>query len=87
MLPLEPDPRSYLPKRIRRCPQCGDSDRVQVIIYGLPAFPPSPEEEHRVTFAGCMWPDYEKTPKWFCPTCGVSYTGRGEIVEEPDEVW
>jgi hypothetical protein len=55
----------------------------------MPAFPPTPEEEDRVLFAGCVMPFYEdpeqEPPKWHCPTCEVSYTGRGEIVPEPEE--
>jgi hypothetical protein len=82
---LEPIFPSYLPKRIRRCPQCGDRDHVQVIIYGMPAFPPTPEEKERVAFAGCVIDTDGEPPKWHCPTCEVSYTGRGEIVTEPDE--
>ena len=80
---------SYLPKRIRRCPECGDRDQVQVIIWGLPRLPVSvsPAEEGRVLFGGCMTPFYEdpdqEPPDWHCPTCGVSYTRRGEIVPEP----
>ena len=80
---------SYLPKRIRRCPQCGDRDHVQLIFYGMPGFPPPPEEEDRIIFAGCMMPIYEdpeqEAPDWHCPTCELSYTKRGEIVSEPDE--
>ena len=83
---LEPSIPSYLPKRIRACPQCRKSAQVQIIIYGMPAFPPTPEEKDRVVFAGCVMPYYEdpeqEPPKWHCPSCGVSYTGRGEIVPE-----
>lgn len=87
MLPLDPDPRSYLPQRIIRCPQCGDGDRVQVIIFGLPAFLPSAQERDRVLFGGCtLPPTTSEMPEWFCPTCDVSYTGRGEIVEELDDL-
>jgi hypothetical protein len=86
---LETSLPSYLPKRIRRCPQCGDRDHIQVIIYGMPAGPPTPEEEDRVIFAGCVMfvsedPDWQ-SPKWHCPTCDASYTGRGVVVPEPDE--
>ena len=86
----QPDPMiySYLTKRIRRCPQCGDRDRVQIIIHGMPAFRPTPEEEDRVIFAGCVMfvsedPD-QGPPKWRCPACDVSYTGRGVVVTDPD---
>mgnify|MGYP001823174996 FL=1 len=86
---LEPLYPSYLPKRIRACPQCRKSADVQVIIYGMPAGPPGPEERDRVLFAGCVMPvcddPDQEPPKWYCPTCGVSYTGRGEIVPEQDE--
>ncbi len=44
------------------------------------------KDDDRVVFAGCMMPAHEK-PKWRCPTCEVSYTGRGKVVEELDEVW
>ena len=85
---LEPLYPSYLPKRIRACPQCRKSADVQVIIYGMPAGPPAPEEKDRVAFSGCVMPLYDdpeqEPPKWYCPTCDVSYTGRGEIVPEPD---
>ena len=84
--PLEPIIPSYLPKRIRACPQYRKSAQVQIIIYGMPAFPPTPEEEDRVLFAGCVMPFYDdpeqEPPKWHCPTCDVSYTGRGQIVPE-----
>lgn len=80
---------NYLPKRVRRCPECGDRDRVQIIVYGMPAVWPTPDEEDRVKFAGCMMPSYEdpdqEPPKWHCPTCDVSYTGRGVIVIDSDE--
>ena len=86
MQPLEPIIPSYLPKRIRACPQCRKSAQVQIIIYGMPAFPSAPEEQDRVAFAGCVMPSYEdpeqEPPKWDCPTCEVSYTGQGEIVPE-----
>jgi hypothetical protein len=87
----EPSESTYSPKRIRRCPQCGDRDRVQTIVWGLPTLPIelSPEEEGRVLFGGCVMPSYEdpeqEPPDWCCPTCDVSYTKRGEIVPEPDE--
>ena len=86
---LEPLLPSYLPKRVRACPVCRKSAKVQIIIYGMPAGPPSAEEEDRVMFAGCMMPFYEdpeqEPPKWHCPTCDVSYTGRGVVVPETDE--
>lgn len=80
---------NYLPKRVRRCPECGDRDRVQIVVYGMPAVPPTPDEEDRVLFAGCVMlasddPEQE-SPEWHCPTCHLSYTRRGEIVAEPDE--
>ena len=78
----EPAISNFLPKRIRRCPECGDRDEVQVIVYGMPAMPPTPEEEDRVVFAGCMFPLDEEPPKWRCPTCDVAYTGRGVIVTD-----
>jgi hypothetical protein len=85
----EPTLPSYLPKRIRACPQCRKSAQVQIIVYGMPAWPPTPEEKDRVLFAGCVMPAYEdpeqEPPKWHCPTCEVSYTGRGVIVPEQDE--
>jgi hypothetical protein len=83
---LEPSLPGYLPKRIRACPVCRKSAQVQIIIYGMPAGPPSAEEEDRVVFAGCVMPFYEdpeqEPPDWHCPTCRVSYTRRGEIVPE-----
>ena len=27
----------------------------------------------------------QEPPDWHCPTCEVSYTGRGVIVPEPDQ--
>ena len=82
---LEPLLPSYLPKRVRACPECRKSAQVQIIVYGMPAGPPTPEED-RVIFAGCVMfvsedPD-QGPPKWHCPTCDVSYTRRGEIVPE-----
>jgi hypothetical protein len=88
MTGLEPIIPSYLPKRIRACPQCRKSAQVQFIVWGLPDLPIElvPEEEGRVLFGGCVMPVYEdpeqEPPKWHCPTCEVSYTGRGEIVPE-----
>ena len=83
---LEPLLPSYLPKRVRACPECRKSAQVQIIVYGMPAGPPTPEEEDRVIFAGCVMfvsedPD-QGPPKWRCPACDVSYTGRGKIVPE-----
>ena len=91
MTGLEPLYPSYLPKRIRACPQCRKSAQVQIIVWGLPDLPVnlSSTEEGRVLFGGCVMPFYEdpeqEPPRWYCPTCDVSYTGRGEIVPEPDE--
>ncbi len=91
MTQTDPSTHRYLPKRIRRCPQCGDRDDVQFIAWGLPRLPIelTPEEEGRVLFGGCMMPVYEdpeqEPPDWHCPTCDVSYTRRGMIVLEPDE--
>jgi len=50
----------------------------------MPAIPPTPEEEDRVVFAGCLLLDDEEPPKWRCPRCDVSYTGRGGIVPGTD---
>jgi len=89
MAELEPITPSYLPKRIRACPQCHKSAQIQVIIWGLPDLPVrlSPTEEGRVLFGGSMMPVYEdpeqKPPKWYCPACDVSYTGTGQVVPEP----
>jgi hypothetical protein len=84
VLPVPPDSPSYLPSRIRACPRCRDTSRVQVILYGMPAFPPSPEEEDRIFFAGCMWPYFDEEPQWKCPACDVYYTGRGVVVADVD---
>jgi hypothetical protein len=75
----------YLPKRIRVCPRCRDSGRVQHIVYGFPAFVPSEEEEDRVYFEGCIAQSYDKNPSWYCPACDTKYTGRGEIVTQIDD--
>ncbi len=75
MLPTEP---TYLPKRIRRCPNCGDREKVQFIFRGLPPAPASPEEEDRIIFAGCLIEVDENgmdlpSPRWHCPACDISY--------------
>jgi hypothetical protein len=84
MAQCDPMIHHYLPKRIRGCPECGDRDRVQIVVFGMPAVPPTPDEEDRVLFAGCVMftsddPEQE-SPKWHCPSCDLSYTGRGEVV-------
>jgi hypothetical protein len=71
---------NYLPKRIRACPQCRRTANVQIIIYGMPAVPPTPEEKDRVMFAGCVM-SYE-TPTWWCQACEVAYTAKGEVVAD-----
>jgi len=79
---LEPGPR-FLPKRIRACPNCRDRDHVQVIIYGMPTGPPSPREEDRVYFAGCI-PSAESDPRWHCVVCDTFYERDGHIVAADD---
>ncbi len=70
----------YLPKRIKPCPECGDRETVQYIVEGMPAVPPTQEEEDRSYFAGCViveGVDDEGNPlprsKWVCTACGRFY--------------
>lgn len=75
----------YLPKRVRACPQCHKTAHVQIIVYGMPAVWPTPEEEDRVKFAGCEMYSGEEEPRWYCPACEVAYTAEGVVVPEPED--
>ena len=77
MIPLH---QRYLPKRIRRCPSCGDRDEVQYIVEGMPAYPPHPDEADRIYFAGCVIEvDLDEqgeplpNPRWYCPACDLFF--------------
>ena len=75
---------SWLPKRIRKCPRCGDRDPIQFILFGLPLGRPPASEEDRIIMAGCLIRNADSPlPRWHCPTCRVSYSGKGELVELP----
>jgi hypothetical protein len=55
------------PRRVLPCPTCGDKAKVQTVVFGMPAGPPTPEEEDEYYFAGCT--DDGGMGDWFCPTC------------------
>ncbi|MCZ7533831.1 MAG: nuclease A inhibitor family protein [Acidimicrobiia bacterium] len=60
------------PRRVLPCPTCGDRARIQTVVIGLPAGPPSPKDEDHYYFAGCT--DDGSTGEWFCPTCDSFYS-------------
>lgn len=71
---------TYLPKRFKRCPSCGDKEKVQYVYWGMPAAP-TPEEEARIHFAGCVIDvehdesgDVIPQPKWYCPSDNLFYS-------------
>jgi hypothetical protein len=55
------------PRRVLPCPTCGDKARIQTVVFGMPAGPPTPEEEDKCYFAGCV--DDGSMGDWFCPAC------------------
>ena len=94
-IPYMPIPRlvsdfRYLPDPvlIPLCPNCGDHERVQLVVVGMPASPPGKGEEGRVVFAGCMVDEATPDGSWWCPTCELAYPWtypfeRTLLVREP----
>ncbi|KAA3640333.1 MAG: hypothetical protein DWP92_03230 [Armatimonadetes bacterium] len=60
------------PRRVLPCPTCGDRARIQTVVIGMPAGPPSPQDEEKYYFAGCI--DDGSTGDWFCPSCDSFYS-------------
>jgi hypothetical protein len=60
------------PRRVLPCPTCGDKAKIQTVVIGMPAGPPTEEEEDQYYFAGCT--DDGSTGDWFCPTCESFYS-------------
>ncbi len=70
------------------CPSCGDRDNTQVLVVGMPAYFPSPDEEDRVHFHGCLIDESTPTDPWWCPACNQSFPWtypfeRTLLVKEP----
>lgn len=63
---------SFVPKRIRRCPECGSNSAVKSVIWGMPSRPPTDEERERVIFGGCEMPDGEPA-EWWCSACETGF--------------
>jgi hypothetical protein len=61
-----------MPRRVLPCPTCGDKAKIQTVVIGMPAGPPTEEEEDQYYFAGCT--DDGSTGDWFCPTCESFYS-------------
>lgn len=65
-------PGDYIiPRRIPPCPICGDTERVQYVIHGMPPGPPEGFDENRVVFAGCVVDGDMRA--WHCPKCDTDY--------------
>lgn len=60
------------PRRVLPCPACGNKARIQTVVIGMPAGPPTPEEEDKYYFAGCV--DDGSMGDWFCPMCDSFYS-------------
>lgn len=60
------------PRRVLPCPTCGNKARIQTVVIGMPAGPPTPEEEDKYYFAGCV--DDGSMGDWFCPMCDSFYS-------------
>ncbi len=64
---------AYLaPHRVPPCPTCGDTRRVQTVVFGMSAGQPSPEDEERYLFAGCVAAD--TMGDWYCRSCERFYS-------------
>lgn len=74
----------YAPKRFRRCPRCRSTAAVRRVIYGMPAYQPTPDDEANVMLAGCVMPDGVPA-EWWCDNCRVGFITGGEVVESEDE--
>jgi hypothetical protein len=55
------------PRRVLPCPTCGDTAKIQTVVFGMPAGPPTPGEEDENYFAGCTVDG--SMGDWYCPTC------------------
>ncbi len=62
---FDPD-EGWLPKSGPACPACGDTDRVQYVIRGMPAGPPPEHLADRLYLAGCIVDEWD-TANWYCP--------------------
>lgn len=80
----------YLPHRgfIPPCPRCGDTANVQIVVVGMPAFPPRAQEEGRIRFMGCLVDADTPEDGWWCPACELPFPWTYPfewtlLVEEP----
>jgi hypothetical protein len=73
-----------VPRRVLPCPTCGDTVRIQTVVFGMPAGMPSQEEEDQYYFAGCVMDDTMGT--WYCPACDQFYSPEHESVWASDEL-
>jgi len=68
-----------------KCPACG-SERVAVILYGMPAFSPHLEKDlnsGRIALGGCCVTDED--PKWQCVECKTEiYRIRTKTIMKKD---
>jgi len=60
------------PHRVLPCPTCGDAHRAQTVVFGMPAGQPTPEDEERYLFAGCVVDD--TMGDWYCRSCESFYS-------------
>ena len=70
--PLPPG-EYVLPRRFRPCPSCGDTERVQYRVVGMPPAPPRVLDESRVRDEGCTVDEVELGGDWYCPACDAFY--------------
>ncbi len=59
--------------RVLSCPTCGDKERVQKVVFGMPAGQPSAEDEERYFYAGCVIEE-PINGDWYCPACEQFYS-------------
>ena len=75
---------SYVaPHRVLPCPTCGDTQRVQTVVFGMPAGQPTPEDEERYLFAGCVTDD--TMGDWYCRSCERFYSVPSAEPSQKDE--
>ena len=70
--PLPPG-EYVLPRRFRPCPSCGDTERVQYRVVGMPPAPPRVLDESRVRDEGCTVDEVELGGDWYCPAGDAFY--------------
>ena len=70
------------------CPRSADKDSTQVLVVGMPANRPSPDEAERVRFHGCLVDESTPSDPWWCPACNEYFPwtylfDRNLMVKEP----